>query len=293
MITVEATTFSGLAERAADACADGVVYHLVLRGRVPVAETRSAFIEAHMADARNWQSPHCNDLFFTHGQYIGAGRDYVIAELKQKQDSNRACVSLLNVRDIIGSDDNPIPAFLLFQAGFASDSRQTLYLAVYFRALEVSAFLPINLAEMALIIDQARIAFPQIEEVELIVVAFRAYLRQGFSCLHKSPIDVADSVTITLAVAQRKVQQLREWIAAKRDTQESVVSTHGITTLRRAIDESGVSYDPQVSRALQKAVEHLEKLKQMRKATSHGSAIQTVVAQVQVELDAALEALKD
>jgi thymidylate synthase len=97
--------------------------------------------------AKDYQNPvKPPSLYINHGEYITSdGIVHIINELKLKQTSNRALLSLINQEDIIGSGDNPIPSFMVLQFSLEGEE---LYVTTYFRALEVANFLNVNLEEI-------------------------------------------------------------------------------------------------------------------------------------------------
>jgi hypothetical protein len=142
------------------------------------------------------------NLYFSHGQYITPGEvgvdgiEHLIRELKHKDTSNRAIVSLISQRDIVGSGDNPIPSFMVIQCNVED---RVLYVTAYFRALEVINFLPINLEELRLVINRIYAEFRRIESVKVHVFAFRAYCKEERNPLVKPDIellDIADVLTL-------------------------------------------------------------------------------------------------
>jgi len=142
--------------------------------------------------AIDFQNPKCpENLYINHGEYIhkkGNGVDNVIKELREKNNSNRAIISLINQEDIIGSGDKPIPSFMILQ--FSIEDGNQLYITVYFRALEVSNFLRINIEEIRIIIESIKSKIINIDKVFLNIFAFRAYIKEDINPLQRAKLDL-------------------------------------------------------------------------------------------------------
>lgn len=116
-----------------------------------------------------------------HGDYIILqndgrrinGYEHVINELKQKQTSRRALISLISTEHIVNSGDSPIPSYMLSQFQICND---TLYVTEYFRAMEVQNFYPINLGETYLFINDLIRSLPDIKKIMLLYHIFEAYI---------------------------------------------------------------------------------------------------------------------
>jgi hypothetical protein len=136
-----------------------------------------------------WRKNPCPDqLYFSHGQYLGPdGLNNLIAELKLKPSSNRALYSLISQHDIVNSGDAPIPSFMVFQCAIVGE---TLICSSYFRALEISKFLRINLEEIRqnLMFICSSITF--LRRIEFSIFAFRAYVDVNASVLMRPDIEL-------------------------------------------------------------------------------------------------------
>ena len=145
-------------------------------------------------DAKMWAAKECPpELYINHGTYIKDGMDYIVKELKRKPSSNRALFSLMSQDDISNSEDDPIPSFMIFQTCIKSN---TLYCTSYFRALEVSTFLRINIEEIRLKIAEIYQKLPRFNKVKLVIFAFSAYHQSAISPLKKAKIDLMTSIDI-------------------------------------------------------------------------------------------------
>lgn len=167
MKILEAKTLSELASKACDLCKDSVCANLIMHGDFSYDEVNSGIIKSHESIAKEWQDITKPDhLHINHGEFIhkyGDAYEFISQELIKKRDSNRAVISMINMKNIIDSGDEPIPSFMLLQFGFSNDNFTKLFVTAYFRALEVSRFLPINLAEIAMFIKKLKIKLPFIK----------------------------------------------------------------------------------------------------------------------------------
>ena len=154
----------------------------------------------------------------------------MIKELKNKEDSNRAVISLIDSKKIIGTGDKPIPSFLILQFSF-ENSKRKLICAAYYRALEVSRFLPINIAEICLIIDQLQSAFGGIEEFQLTIHAFLAKIIPNFNCLKVAEIDLEKNRgLISAAFYNKDYKKLIHFLRSKVPN-DSYICLDGVTEL--------------------------------------------------------------
>lgn len=147
--------------------------------------------------ARQWMAfEKPDDLIFNHGEYITEqGFYHIIQELNSKRDSNRALYSLLDYNKICKKGDDPIPSFLIFQVTIENN---ILYVACYFRALEVVNFLPINLQEIKLnlykIHTECNLTY--VNTIRLAVYAFNAYKKADQKIPSILKIDRLDSMDL-------------------------------------------------------------------------------------------------
>lgn len=149
--------------------------------------------------AKKFQNESCpKDLHLNHGMYIHKnGKDgikNVIEQLKNNNSGNRALISLINQEDIVDSEDKPIPSFMILQ--FALENKNKLYITIYFRALEVSQFLRINVEEIRQIIEKIQEHLSSIQNIYLNIISFRAFVRKDINTLLKPEIDLLDQKDI-------------------------------------------------------------------------------------------------
>lgn len=296
MAVIVAESLAEVAAEAHRVCEKAPVTNLVLRGLFPYEEAESDFVMAFDDIASDWQSPVApDDLFFSHGAYIhkhGDGRKFLVDELKRKRDSNRACLSLVNMQDIIDSGDRPIPSFLVLQFGFSEGMPNTIVVTAYFRTLEVSEFLPINLAEICQVIRYLKDHIPDIVEFELTIVAFRAHSIPGFHCLRKASLDTASAVDITVAVRSKDFVKLRGWLDSKVNVEESVIWTEGLEALYSDLKAFEGLYAEEVLINVEEALAGMERLRTVRRSSSHSPQIQIQSDKIRANLSRARDKLR-
>lgn len=252
MVTIiqakENETLFNLWNHAKDACAEKhKISNLILSGTFPFNEINSDWVKAHRKYAEDLQNPQRPaHLVLNHGEFFDKYKatynktalEYVIEELKTKSDSHRACLSLYDMSTLISSDDRSIPSFMVMQAGMSDDMRQ-LTLTSYFRALEVSKYLPRNIAESCLVAEKLQTAFSyKFQELSIVIHACNAYVRENYSCHEKAEIDMLGESEIMMQVMMAKTS--RTWIGKmlnnKKDTNESRIIPDGIRHLVESIE---------------------------------------------------------
>ena len=277
---------------AVEACKGGAVHNLVLSYEFEVGLTESTFVKLHEYQAEAWQSEKPPSNFhFSHGQYFRGkkGLEHVINELKSKSASRRALLSLIDMDDIVGTGDKAIPSFMVAQFGHVGD---VLYVTEYFRALEVGSFLPINLAEMALMVRgilRGGLARPAI--VRLLLIAFQAHLTPRFR-LEKAEIDVVSAGEIGAAVATRDFKRLVSWLEDKKDRYESAVMTHGLEELVGMIRKYSPQYPPTFLSALGRSVQSLRQVRDRRASHSDERIAESEHRNYVEQLESAIRELK-
>jgi len=290
----ESLSLGEIAKKAREICAHSPVLNLILNMRAPIPSLDDPFIQGYIDEAREWQSKkRPSKLWFSHGEYMhkyGDAIEYLVGELKAKPTGNRACISLTNTADFIGSDDGPLPSFLLLQCGFESKSQEVLYVTAYYRALEVTAFLPINLAEMALIASAISSKIPTIGTLDLTIHAFRAHATPGFRPLEHSELDAASQVRIKEVVVGKDVNQIVKWLTDKLRP-ESLVDITGITTLLRELGTSDWANERLV-RSLETVVSAMTQLQEARRSGSHAAAIDSLQERVARGLQVSIDIMR-
>lgn len=291
MIKIEAHSLSELASEAVNKCKEKSVTNLILHGIFPYEEVNSEFIKMNDEIAAKWQNPtKPDDLFFNHGEYIhkyGDGKEFLVDEIRRKKDSNRACLSLVNMEDIINSGDNPIPSFLILQFGFPEGVLNKILVTAYFRSLEVSQFLPINLAEISQNIRFLKNKFPSIKYFELTLIAFKTHFIPQFHCLKKTLIDIENPVDIAIAVERKELHKLREWLDSKIAVSESVICIDGLEALYRALKKCEEKYERTLLMDIKDALNDMKRLKEIREASSHSEEIDNLNRNIKNKLQSA------
>ena len=222
--------------------------NLILSGVFNITETDDTWINASKDKAKKWMAyPAPPNLEFSHGQYIHpfktkdgkSGVDFLVKELKEKSDTNRACWSLLTMKELLDHEqDRSIPSFMVLQAGI-SDDHKTLILTAYYRALEVHNFLKINLAELCLIAEEINQRLGScFDQLLLTIHAFSAYNDPEYSCLEKAEIDYINPKTVMLAVNKPKenLEKIIGWLTEKMRLKESRINPAGLKEIFEAME---------------------------------------------------------
>lgn len=230
--------------------------------------------------AEKYQAYECpKELYINHGSYISEkGVDHVINELSTKHNSNRAVISLINQCDILDSGDEPRPSFMILQFTIKD---QSLYVTTYFRALEVTKFLRINLEEIRLIVNRIYGKIRTINWVKLNVFAFRAYKNKNINPLIKPEIECLEGIDIFI-ILQKDPIRLSE-LLKQMNVYSTAINNKSIKEINRIIaDEKKLSYIDEVFKSefiknLFKNCETISgKLIELRKDASHDVDIDTL-----------------
>ncbi len=204
---------------------------------------------AHKKYAEDLQSPEKPaHLVLNHGEFFDkykatynkSALDYVIEELKTKADSHRACISLYDMSTLISSDDKSIPSFMVMQAGMSDDMSQ-LTLTSYFRALEVSKYLPRNIAESCLVAEKLQNAFSyKFQELTIVIHACNAYVKENYSCHEKAEMDMLSEAEIMMQVMMANTSRawIKKMLNNKKDINESRIIPDGINHLVQSIERA-------------------------------------------------------
>jgi hypothetical protein len=218
-------------------------------------------------------------LYLNHGEYITAeGIPHVINELKNKDTGNRALISLINQKDIIGSGDTPIPSFMVLQFSLEGDQ---LYITTYFRALEVSKFLRINLEEIRLVAKLIVDSNRKIKGIKLNVFSFRAYVRDDFNPLERPAIELLDDIEI-LKLMEKKPKEICRLLREKLKA-STVIENNSLTVMNQIITDDNKNQDLNAcfkigptKRKLQRCLDLSSQLIDMRKSASHAPDLEDV-----------------
>jgi thymidylate synthase len=283
------------------------VSNLILTGTFPFSETNSNWIKNFKEKAKAWQEPERPpQLTLNHGEYIDryilqfnkSGIDYIIDELKTKFDSNRACWSLFDMSTLIASGDKSIPSFMVLQTDI-SDDGSTLNLTVYFRALEVSKFLPINIAESCLVAEKLQKAFSyKFKQFSLTIHAFNAYVKENFACLEKAAIDLTSEAEIMMNImtASTSKSWLKDVLTNKMETIESRINEEGINSLVKSIelynarskDSTSIVYDSKFVKKLKSVHTKIKEYNEIVYTSTYTSDAKSKYEEIRSELREAI-----
>jgi hypothetical protein len=287
-------SLGALAENARTACKAGPITNFLIEGRYDIEVLDDRFLSTYRPQAQAWQSKaRPAALYISHGEYIhrhGDGIQYLIDQLVKKPTGNRAIISLIDMKDLIGSEDDPRPSFMIFQAGFESGNKALLHVTTYYRALEVSRFLPINLAETCLILKKIQEHIPEVRQFHLLIHAFRAYQDPDFNCLVRSALDVTEPAAIESAIKKMEVRKIHEWLHSKLAA-ATVVETDALTLLRDAIGNAN-DYPETLLSQLNAAILELGRLATLRRTGSHVELLPEVKARADRHLTDAMNILE-
>ncbi len=182
--------------------------------------------------AKHWlnETPPRN-FFFNHGEHIHkfGGLEHVNSELKNKPSSNRALFTLLSQKEISNSGDFPIPSFLLAQ--YAKTNTE-FYTTHYYRALEVSNFLKINLNEVKQLVNNFE---DRIDcKVRITIFAFYAYKNSNFLPLEKFRINTMEQIELIAPLKNGKEELATLFYEMKKST--SCIEFVGIDNMLKLIE---------------------------------------------------------
>jgi len=218
-------------------------------------------------DAELWMLDEIPEgLHINHGSLVKGGMEHVVDELKRKPTSNRALLSFLSHNDVVGSNDDPIPSFMVFQVSVLD---RVLYCTVYFRALEVSKFLRINIEEIRLRLKAIYSEQLDFERVRLVIHAYRAYNQPNASALRKSKLDCMMGAEIMMLLLE-KPSDFSDLLIQKA-SDETVVSSDSIKELHKAVSlaESKVQGAPELLSLMDEVILLTERLNDIRTRQSH------------------------
>jgi len=232
--------------------------------------------------ACSFQESTCpSNLHMNHGMYIHKKSDgiaNIINELRSKRDSNRALISLINQDDIVGSGDKPIPSFLILQFNIVEN---ILFVTAYFRALEVSKFLRINLEEIRIVSEKIKNVITDIKEINLTIFAFRAYIQSNINTLERAKIDQLNAPQM-FVLLKNDCTRLIDLLTQKLQF-STIIEYECFKRILEWIEdgESSKSINPiylkpLVRSLLNTIIEISKKLKQLRERSSHSEEIKVV-----------------
>ncbi len=313
MVTlIEENNLFTLHQKAISGCPVGEkVSNLILTGNFPISEIHTKFVTNNLGKAMEWLKFPCpENLEFNHGDYIEKylqpdknGVDFLISELKQKSDTNRACWSLLTMEDLVQKDiDKSIPSFMVLQVGLSHD-KKILEVCAYYRALEVYNFLPINIGEACIVIKKIieTHIFP-LSHFSLTIHAFNAYNDPEFSCLEKAEIDYIDEMEIMLNLTDfgNGIDWAIELLEGKRDLKESRINPVGINNFLEGMQKYNFkyfnnknikSYDKKVLEKLQKISDQIARHNEIKAKSSYSKEPGEIYKQIKLDIDEVIKIL--
>lgn len=259
--------------------------------------TKSALLDKKILDceedARDWAAEERpSSLFFSHGEYRVGGLDYISEELNRKRTSNRAMYSLVSNEMIINSADNPIPSFMIFQCLFEENDSENLYCTVYFRALEVSKFLSINLEEIRQNIVKLISDGIRFNNVRLLIVAGRAHHTNSFISLKKPEIDKLSPAEIHEMVLDKEWIRLSKLLREKSQVQ-SVIQLKSLRHLQDFFHSKHTKIEDYPKSILDKCVEIAEELLSLRQKDSHSVKLNELSTELKSRLTELAQLLED
>lgn len=252
-----------------------VQFNFCLSVAVPAKTIAEHALRDQTELAKKWQAAECpNDLHFNHGKYIGDGIQHIIKELKSKPSSNRALYSLLNQKDISESEDKPIPSFMIMQCGV---DHNDLYCTVYFRALEVSNFLRINLEEIRLTLHEILKENHDVADIKLTIFSFKAYNNPQQTSLQRAKLDMMTGLGLADAYTDRP-EHIAELLDDKAK-ETTVIDLTGFYAIKewlapgRAKKNSGILNQPKILKDIEAAITVGSELQELRKKHSYHKKI--------------------
>lgn len=225
-------------------------------------------------DAKKWADETCPDsLHFNHGSYIKGGMDHLIDELKAKPSSNRALLSLISQKDVSGSGDKPIPSFMVFQTSIDDD---ILYCTTYFRALEISTFLRINIEEIRQRLCAVYSECQNYSKIRLVIFSFRAYHNSSMIPLEKPKFDLLSPHQLFKKLNSNPNKF--SYLISEKSKDSTIVYLDQLLHLEEALEDSECNLINVKSllKHLKNAIEHGHKLREIRLTQSHHPSIKQI-----------------
>ena len=250
-------------------------------------------------DAKLWQETDKvpDSLYYNHGAYMKdenkTAIDFIIEELLSKATSSRAIIPLIRFKDVIESGDGFLPSFDLVQFGFLLETKTTLIVTVYLRALEVNHFLKINICEIYLLCKQIADKIRSISDVNIELFAFRAQYKEKFGCFKKARIDMINESDLTIMI-QRDATIIIPLLNEKKDFSETVVQDIGIDNLSRALNaiNKAIPIKTTILEIMERILITMDKLKSERKKTSNYVTIESIETDLNSRFDEMINAIE-
>jgi len=225
-------------------------------------------------DAKDWADDVCpNSLHFNHGSYLIGGMKHLIDELNNKPSSNRALLSLISQKDVSGSGDKPIPSFMIFQTSIEDE---VLYCTTYFRALEISTFLRVNIEEIRQRLSSVYSDCPRFKKIRLVIFSFRAYRNSSMTPLKKSEFDLLSFHQLSKKINTNPNEF--GYLIREKSKDSTVVYLDKLVHLEEVLGDSecDLSNVKLLLKYLKDSIEHGHKLKEIRLIQSHHPSIEQI-----------------
>lgn len=276
----------------------GPKFNWVLQFDCAAQDLRNLEITDVREDAAGWRSqvPPKN-FYFTHAQFYTDGVQHIINELSIKPTSNRALYSLISQEHIRKKGDTPIPSFMTLQCQI---DNEVLYCTCYFRALEISTFLKINLEEIRQTLVEIYDGVPRFSKVSLTIFAFHAYIDRTRSPLKRPQLESLyelELVSLLTEAAPTPVRSLDRILRELRNA-GTVVSAEKLIDLKRILSTNlpGIKIHPELTKVLfieqlGVAIEAATTLGELRCKESRGSAVTAATTAYQNAIDSMLNTL--
>lgn len=225
-------------------------------------------------DAKRWADDVCpKSLHFNHGSFLKGGMDHLISELKAKPSSNRALLSLISQEHVSNSGDKPIPSFMILQTSIDDG---ILYCTTYFRALEVGAFLRINIEEIRQRLYSVYRECQNYSKIRLVIFSFRAYHNSSMIPLKKPEFDLLTAYEIFTKL--KSTPQEFGNLIREKSKDSTVVYLERLLNLKEALEggEGNLSNVALILKHLNSSIENGIKLKEIRLLQSHHQSINPI-----------------
>lgn len=198
------------------------------------------YFHASLEEAEEWQKSDCSPkLSYTHGQlmnYKNASWDeHITNTLIQNPTSKRALIPLIDKEMSYKGGDNKLVSFDIVQFGFENTNCNDLHITIYFRALEIKNFLPINICEMYLMAKKIQKKIQSIHNVTLCLFAFKAEVKDNYGCYKKAQIDLLNQSEICKMIFKNNFEELKELLYEKAHMGETVIELDWFCNLETAL----------------------------------------------------------
>ena len=197
-----------------------------------------------LPQAELWQKDLPEDsLEYTHCQLMNTENkkwdEFIIETLKRNPTSKRAIVPLLEKSMAFRGGDDYLVSFDVVQFGFPDDKCENLNITIYFRALEIQYFLPLNLCETYLMAQKIRNAFRSIDEITVCIFAFRGEAKDEYGCYRKSKLDIMTESEICKLFCEKNVSEIQHLLHEKIKMSDTVINGNWLTKIKNAVSVFG------------------------------------------------------